>query len=76
MFLKGPIHKTALIQIMAWCRTIDKPFPEKITQFTDALNAFKVLICWGFSIDGKSSLIQVSAPFQRGNKPQPNKWWP
>ena len=35
---KGPIdNKTALVQIMAWCRTGDKPLPQPmLTQFTDA----------------------------------------
>ena len=34
---KGPIdNKAALVQIMAWCRTGDKPLPEPIlTQLTD-----------------------------------------
>ena len=35
---KGPIdNKAALVQIMAWRRTGDKPLPElMLTQFTDA----------------------------------------
>ena len=35
---KGPIdNKSALVQVMAWRRTGDKPLPEPIlTQFTDA----------------------------------------
>ena len=35
---KGPIANTsALVQVMAWCQTGDKPLPEVIlTQFTDA----------------------------------------
>ena len=35
---KGPIdNKSALVQVMAWCRTGDKPLPEPmLTQFTDA----------------------------------------
>ena len=35
---KSPIDsKPALVQIMAWCRTGDKPLPESMmTQFTDA----------------------------------------
>ena len=34
---KGPIHnKSALVQVMAWRRTGDKPLPEAMmTQFTD-----------------------------------------
>ena len=36
--LKGPIdNKLALVQVMAWRRTGDKPLPEPmLTQFTDA----------------------------------------
>ena len=35
---EGPIDsKRALVQVMAWCRTGDKPLPEPmLTQFTDA----------------------------------------
>ena len=35
---KGPIdNKSALVQVMAWCRTGDKPLPEPmLTKFTDA----------------------------------------
>ena len=35
---KGPIdNKVALVQVMAWCRTGDKPLPEPmLTQFSDA----------------------------------------
>ena len=35
---KGPIdNESALVQVMAWCRTGDKPLPEAImTQFTNA----------------------------------------
>ena len=35
---KGPIdNKSALVQVMAWCRTGDKTLPEPVlTQFTDA----------------------------------------
>ena len=35
---KGPIdNKAALFQVMAWCRTGDKPLPEPVlTQFTYA----------------------------------------
>ena len=35
---KGPIgNKPALVQVMAWRRTGDKPLPEAmLTQFTDA----------------------------------------
>ena len=35
---KGPIdNKRALVQVMAWRRTGDKPLPEPmLTQFTDA----------------------------------------
>ena len=35
---KGPIdNKSALVQVMAWRRTGDKPLPETMmTQFTDA----------------------------------------
>ena len=35
---KGPIdNNAALVQVVAWRRTGDKPFPEPIlTQFTDA----------------------------------------
>ena len=30
-------NKAALVQVMSWCRTGDKPLPEPmITQFTDA----------------------------------------
>ena len=30
-------NKAALFQVMAWCRTDDKPLPESIvTEFTDA----------------------------------------
>ena len=34
---EGPIdNKSALIQVMAWCRRGDKPLPEPVqTQFTD-----------------------------------------
>ena len=37
-FLKGSIiNKPALVQVMAWRRTGDKPLPEPmLTQFTDA----------------------------------------
>ena len=37
-FPKGPIdYKSALVQVMAWHRTGEKPFPESMpTQFTDA----------------------------------------
>ena len=36
--LKGPIdYKSALVQVMAWRRTGEKPLPESmLTQFTDA----------------------------------------
>ena len=36
--LKGPIHnKAALVQVMAWRWTGDKPLPEPmLTQFTDS----------------------------------------
>ena len=35
---RNPIHnKPALVQVMGWCRTGDKPLPElMMTQFTDA----------------------------------------
>ena len=35
---KGPIdNKSALVQVIAWCRTGDKPLPEAMmTQFNDA----------------------------------------
>ena len=35
---KGPIdNMAALVQLMAWCRTGDKPLPDSmLTQFTDA----------------------------------------
>ena len=35
---KGPIdYKSALVQVMAWYRTDEKPLPESmLTQFTDA----------------------------------------
>ena len=35
---RSPIdNKPALVQVMAWCRTGDKPLPEPmLTQFTDA----------------------------------------
>ena len=35
---KGPIdNEVALVQVMAWCRTIDKPLPEPmLIQITDA----------------------------------------
>ena len=35
---KGPIdNKSALVQVMAWCRTGDKQLPEPmLTQFADA----------------------------------------
>ena len=35
---RSPIdNKTVLVQVMAWCRTGDKPLPEpRLTQFTDA----------------------------------------
>ena len=35
---KGPIdYKSALVQVVAWHRTGEKPLPEsKLTQFTDA----------------------------------------
>ena len=35
---RSPIdNKPALVQVMAWCQTDDKPLPEPIlTQFTDA----------------------------------------
>ena len=35
---RSPIdNKPALVHVMDWCRTGDKPLPElKITQFTDA----------------------------------------
>ena len=35
---KGPIsHNPVLVQVMAWCRTGDKPLPEAmLIQFTDA----------------------------------------
>ena len=35
---KNPIdNKSALVQVMAWCRTADKPLPEPmLTKFTDA----------------------------------------
>ena len=35
---KGPIdHKSALVQVVAWHRTGEKPLPESmLTQFTDA----------------------------------------
>ena len=38
LVLKGPIdNKPALVQVMAWCRTGDKPLPEPmLTQFSDA----------------------------------------
>ena len=37
-FPEGPIdNKAALVQVMAWRWTGDKPFPEPmVTQFTDA----------------------------------------
>ena len=36
--LKGPIdYKSALVQVVAWHRTGEKPLPESmLTQFTDA----------------------------------------
>ena len=36
--LKGPIdNKPALIQVMAWCQTGNKPLPEPmLTQYIDA----------------------------------------
>ena len=36
--LKGPIdNKPALVQVMAWCQTGDKPLPEPmLTQYIDA----------------------------------------
>ena len=36
--LRGPIdYKSALVQVMAWHRTGEKPLPESmLTQFTDA----------------------------------------
>ena len=35
--LKGPIYKSALVQLMAWGRTGDKPLPgPMIGQFSDA----------------------------------------
>ena len=36
--LRGPIdYKSALVQVMAWQRTGEKPLPESmLTQFTDA----------------------------------------
>ena len=35
---RSPVdNKPALIQVMAWCRTGDKPYPEQmLTHFTDA----------------------------------------
>ena len=35
---EGPIDiKSALVQVMAWCRTGDKPLPKPmLAQFTDA----------------------------------------
>ena len=35
---RDPINnRPALVQVMAWCRTDDKPLPEPmLTQFTDA----------------------------------------
>ena len=33
---KGLIYKSALVQVMAWCRTGTKPLPDPMmTQFTD-----------------------------------------
>ena len=38
LFPKGPIdYKSALLQVVAWHRTGEKPLPESmLTQFTDA----------------------------------------
>ena len=38
LVLKSPIdNKPALVQVIAWCQTGDKPFPEPLmTKFTDA----------------------------------------
>ena len=40
---EGPIdNKSALIQVMAWCWTHDKPLPEpRLTKFTDIYVALK-----------------------------------
>ena len=53
---KGPIdNKSALVQVMAWHRTGDKPLSEPIqTQFADAYMRHQGLIyfCLGFSTLG------------------------
>ena len=44
---KGPIdYKSALVQVVAWHRTGEKPLPESmLTQFTDAYTA----LAWGWN---------------------------
>ena len=47
MFIpKGVIdNKSALVQVMAWHRTSNKPLPEPmLTQFTDTLELFFILM--------------------------------
>ena len=42
-------NKPALVRVMAWCRTGDKPFPETmITLFTDAIcyKFTEIDVCW------------------------------
>ena len=52
--LKSPIDKPALLQVMAWCRTGDKPLPEPmVTQFTDAYiwgTRWRWVICLALSL--------------------------
>ena len=44
----GPIDKnSALVQVMTWCRTGDKPYHESmLTRFTDAYMRHKGEMSW------------------------------
>ena len=48
---KGPIdHKLALVQVVAWHRTGEKPLPESmLTQFTDAyMGQYQIVVHFGY----------------------------
>ena len=62
-----PIENSpALVQVMAWRRTGDKPLPEPtLTQFTDAYSAL-----WGDEFTG-SILFQLNDWHLFGTKPLP-----
>ena len=65
LYLKGPINnKSALVLVMAWRRTDDKPWPEPMmTNFTDAYKWHNGEMSWE-DFESLNSL-QTRARFQR-----------